>query len=184
MELPEITAAIKQEIEARGTNPYRAAREARLPDNSIRYVLDGHEPRAGRLIEICHALGLELYVGPPRKSGAKGADAQSNHIREQAEYYGDSLPSRPSTPVRDRRLAEMITVLTEQWEVLNEVGPASSADEIRHVLPGPSKACPVGASRRMARLARHAERKHRIGHENPSSVRRGLAFPDRIRDSV
>lgn len=122
MEMPEITAAIKQEIEARGTNPYRAAKEARLPENSIRYVLDGHEPRAGRLIEICHALGLELYVGPPRKGAAEAAGTQSHRIREQAEYYGDALPSRPSTPIRDRRLAELITMLSEQWEALNEAG--------------------------------------------------------------
>ena len=121
--MPEITAAIKQEIEARGTNPYRAAKEARLPENSIRYVLDGHEPRAGRLIEICHALGLELYVGPPRRSAAaEAAEVHADLIREQAERYGDSRPSRPSTPIRDRRLAELITVLTEQWEALNEAG--------------------------------------------------------------
>ena len=122
MELPEITAAIRQEIEARGTNPYRAAKEARLPENSIRYLLDGHEPRAGRLIEICHALGLELYVGPPRKSAAEAVGADSGWIREQGERYGDSLPSRPSTPIRDRRFAELITVLAEQWEALNEAG--------------------------------------------------------------
>ena len=122
MELPEITAAVRQEIEARGTNPYRAAKEARLPENSIRYLLDGHEPRAGRLIEICHALGLELYVGPPRKGPGETADADSDGIREQRERYGELLPSRPSTPIRDRRLAELITVLAEQWEALNEAG--------------------------------------------------------------
>ena len=122
MELPEITAAVRQEIEARRTNPYRAAKEARLPENSIRYLLDGHEPRAGRLIEICHALGLELYVGPPRKSAAEAAGADPDRIREQGERYGDFLPSRPSTPIRDRRLAELITVLAKQWEALNEAG--------------------------------------------------------------
>ena len=120
--MPEITAAIRQEIEAQGTNPYRAAKEARLPENSIRYVLDGHEPRTGRLIEICHALGLELYVGPPRKGAAEAAGGPSDLIREQAGRYGHSLPSRPSTPIHDRRLAELITVLAEQWGALNEVG--------------------------------------------------------------
>lgn len=122
MEMPEITAAIRHEIEARGTNPYRAAREARLPENSIRYVLEGHEPRAGRLIEICHALGLELYVGPPRKSLAGGGGADSDRIGEQRGRYGELFPSRPVTPVRDRRLAELLTVLAEQWEALNEAG--------------------------------------------------------------
>lgn len=120
--MPEITAAIRHEIEARGTNPYRAAKQARLPENSIRYVLEGHEPRAGRLIEICHALGLELYVGPPRKSAAEDGGADSDRIREQRERYGELLPSRPLTPIRDRRLAELLTVLAEQWEALNEAG--------------------------------------------------------------
>ena len=32
--------------------------------------MDGHEPKAGRLAEICDALGLELYVGPPREPEA------------------------------------------------------------------------------------------------------------------
>ena len=120
--MPEITAAIRHEIEARGTNPYRAAKEARLPENSIRYVLEGHEPRAGRLIEICHALGLELYVGPPRKRAPEDDGPDADRIREQRERYGELLPSRPLTPIRDRRLAELLTVLAEQWEVLNDAG--------------------------------------------------------------
>ena len=123
--MAEITAAIRNEIEARGTNPYRAAKDARLPENAIRYLLDGHEPRAGRLIEICKALGLELHIGPPRKTatGARGSGAL--RIGEQVEQYGGLLPMRPSTPVRDRRLAELITALAEQWEALNETGRAA-----------------------------------------------------------
>ena len=44
--------------------------EAGLPENAIRTVLAGHEPKVGRLAEICDALGLELYVGPPRDTAA------------------------------------------------------------------------------------------------------------------
>ena len=123
--MAEITAAIRNAIEARGTNPYRAAKDARLPENAIRYLLDGHEPRTGRLIEICHALDLEVHVGPPRKTatGAQGSGALQ--VGEQAEPYGGLLPRRPSTPVRDRRLAEMITALAEQWDALNETGRAA-----------------------------------------------------------
>lgn len=121
MDMSDITAAIRKEIEARGTNPHRAAKDARLPKNSIRYVLDGHEPRAGRLIEICAALGLEVYVGPPRKAAAGARDADPGPIREQPPPYAE-LPARPLTAVRDRRLAELITALAEQWESLNETG--------------------------------------------------------------
>ena len=37
-----------------------------LPRGSIRNVLDGHEPKVSRAAEICRALGLEFYIGPPR----------------------------------------------------------------------------------------------------------------------
>ena len=121
MDLSDITAAIRKEIEARGTNPYRVAKEARLPKNSIRYMLDGHEPRAGRLVEICQALGLEIYVGPPRKTEDDPQGGGSSRIGERPPAYGE-LPSRPSTPVRDRRLAELLTALAEHWESLNEAG--------------------------------------------------------------
>ncbi len=121
MDMSDITAAIRKEIEARGTNPHRAAKEARLPKNSIRYVLEGHEPRAGRLIEICGALGLEVYVGPPRRDVTGTRNAEPSPIREQSPSYA-GLPARPLTAVRDRRLAELITALAEQWESLNETG--------------------------------------------------------------
>jgi phage repressor protein C with HTH and peptisase S24 domain len=37
-----------------------------LPGNAIRYALEGRATKSQRLAEICDALGLELYVGPPR----------------------------------------------------------------------------------------------------------------------
>ena len=61
--------AIRAELRRRGSNPYRLARETGLPENSIRYLLDGHEPKLGRLIEVCDALGLQFYVGPPGRLG-------------------------------------------------------------------------------------------------------------------
>ena len=59
-----VIAAIRAELHRRGSNAYRAARDAGLPENSLRYLLAGHEPKVGRLIEICDALGLQFYVGP------------------------------------------------------------------------------------------------------------------------
>ena len=66
MVIGEISEMVRKELRRRGSNPFRAAIEAGLPDNAIRHLLDGHEPKAGRLAEICRALGLEFYVGPPR----------------------------------------------------------------------------------------------------------------------
>ena len=39
-----------------------------MPRDAIRNVLDGHIPRLDRAEEICRALGLEFYIGPPRQS--------------------------------------------------------------------------------------------------------------------
>ena len=72
MRYAEIQVALKEAVGARGTNPYRAAMEAGLPGTAIRRALEGHEPKAGRLIEICDALDLEFYIGPPR--GAVSAE--------------------------------------------------------------------------------------------------------------
>ena len=66
MQISEITAVIRRELERRGTNAYRAAVDAGLPQNAIRSVLRGREPGSERLAEICRALELEFYVGPPR----------------------------------------------------------------------------------------------------------------------
>ena len=66
MQVSEIAAVIRQELERRGTNAYRAAVDAGLPQNAIRSVLRGREPGSERLAEICRALQLEFYVGPPR----------------------------------------------------------------------------------------------------------------------
>ena len=66
MQISEIVAVIRQELERRRTNAYRAAVDAGLPQNAIRSVLRGREPGSERLAEICRALELEFYVGPPR----------------------------------------------------------------------------------------------------------------------
>ena len=66
MQLSEIATVIRRELERRKTNAYRAAVDAGLPQNAIRSVLRGREPGSDRLAEICRALELEFYVGPPR----------------------------------------------------------------------------------------------------------------------
>ena len=66
MQISEIEDVIRRELERRGTNAYRAAVDAGLPQNAIRSVLRGREPGSERLAEICRALELEFYVGPPR----------------------------------------------------------------------------------------------------------------------
>lgn len=66
MDREKIQAIIAAALRRSGQNPYRAAVGAGLPADAIRHLLAGHEPKAGRLAQICAALGLEFYIGPPR----------------------------------------------------------------------------------------------------------------------
>ena len=42
------------------------AKAAGLPRDAIRNILEGHDPKLSRVIEVAAALGLDFYVGPPR----------------------------------------------------------------------------------------------------------------------
>lgn len=66
MDRKEIRAVIVAALQRSGLNPYRAAIGAGMPADAIRHLIAGHEPKASRLAQICAALGLEFYVGPPR----------------------------------------------------------------------------------------------------------------------
>ncbi len=48
------------------TSPISAALKAGLNRDAIRSVLRGRTPSVDRAAEICDALGLEFYIGPPR----------------------------------------------------------------------------------------------------------------------
>ena len=121
--------AIRQRLNAalleRGTNAYRAAREAGLPQESIRQVINGHEPRASRLSEICDALGLEFYIGPPRAAETTPTTETEAKVRADLGRIGaavsGALPG-DFTPVADRRLAETISALVDEYEELNGRG--------------------------------------------------------------
>ena len=62
----DFAEAIRRRLAERGQSQYRAALNSGLPQDAIRWVLKGHVPRLNRVEQICRALGLELYIGPPR----------------------------------------------------------------------------------------------------------------------
>lgn len=66
MKSSEIVAAVEEAIKQQGTNPSRLAKDNGWSVNAIRYILEGRPPSSRRLAEVCAALDLEFYVGPPR----------------------------------------------------------------------------------------------------------------------
>ena len=66
MQVKDFAAIVRRELADTNQSAHGAAKSHDLPEDAIRSVLDGHAPRLDRLIEICNALGLELYIGKPR----------------------------------------------------------------------------------------------------------------------
>ncbi|MCY3878298.1 MAG: S24 family peptidase [Rhodobacteraceae bacterium] len=67
---------------------------AGLPRNAIwRFLRGNHEPKAGRLLEICAALGMEISVGPPERTSVGRSPAILAYPVEAAEIEGAATPS-------------------------------------------------------------------------------------------
>lgn len=72
---PEIVQVIGDALKRSGSNPSRFAKENGFSVNAVRYILEGRPPSSRRLAEVCEALGLEFYIGPPRLPEGKRIDA-------------------------------------------------------------------------------------------------------------
>ena len=138
----DIIEIIRRELERRGTNPFRAAKEAGLPGNAIRYVLDGHEPKVGRLAAICDALGLEFYVGPSRDTSVAQALRDSTHLAtdeivERMREAETDLERRvaEATSAASRRFREELAALLREQASEREGSPGLDDEEIPD-LPG------------------------------------------------
>ena len=133
------------------TSPYRAALDAGLSGNAIRYVLEGRPPKFNRAVEICQALGLELRIGPPGAvpepiTAALGLPAEATvdevltAIEERPAPLSASPPSAPDpaaglVPVTDRGLAELIALLADEWDAANAHGREGLVARFRHAFP-------------------------------------------------
>ncbi len=71
---------VKEQLSRRGVSPIGASLDAGLNRDAIRSVLRGRVPSVERAVEICAALGLDLYIGPPR--------SQESGVAESPVPYG------------------------------------------------------------------------------------------------
>ncbi len=106
MLLTEIATTVKGELARRRTTPYRASLEAGLPGNAIRYVLEGRATKSDRLAEICRALGLEFYIGPPRDGAAAESPGEPPPAAHPPEH---DRPPEPSSIAPLERIPKPVT---------------------------------------------------------------------------
>ena len=99
-----LASHIRGALSGHGLSVRAAERGAGMPQRSIQAVLDGHIPSLDRAAAIADALGLELYIGPPRDSAPPAPVAPP--------------PPPLPVPVRDRALAELLAAIVRRWESL------------------------------------------------------------------
>ena len=134
----DIAAVVRRALRTRGTTAFRAAREAGLPDNAIRYLLEGRDSSISRLAEICDALGLEFYVGRPRTDlgdgpmlrgrdspdRTDGGHEKTASDRTGRSVRGESSGVRRSDDVEHDRFGRTIAPLRAEYRALNSDGRA------------------------------------------------------------
>ena len=127
----DIVSVIRQALAEKGTTAYRASLDAGLPGNAIRYALEARATKSDRLAEICDALGLEFYVGPPRAQppAARGSvlsPAALHDLETGARALNRVVADAGGDPVPD-----------DLWPVLAaRKGGAATAAENANLPPG------------------------------------------------
>ncbi len=142
MDQIEIVTAVQQAVDRAGGKPYTIERRFRLPEDSIRNILKGVEPGTFRMANICAALGLEFYIGPPREALAPLAvEEDSARAQLQKRLHDDPTPVRSAqeygiaSPVVDREIAAVIAVLADEYEELDTVRRAGLLTRFRSFFP-------------------------------------------------
>ena len=103
--------AVRAQVDAAGLGPV-AARTG-LPIGKIRSIYAGRSPLGSTIQQVCAALDLEFYIGPPRSVNSAPIHRSSPD---------DDPPEADIVRVPDPRLAEILRELSRHFSLLNDPG--------------------------------------------------------------
>jgi len=118
---------ITQRLKALNTNAFAVETRAGLPPDAIRNVIRSRKkdgPSLSRAKEICDALGLEFYVGPPRPTGPVETVILGNEDFTAVPRYDARLSAGPGADNGDAQVVEKLA-FRRDW--LARIGVAPSA---------------------------------------------------------
>ena len=125
--------AIKNRLKEINMSAFKAARKNKLPDDSIRYILNGSSPSLERANDIAQALGLEFYFGPPRNPEAtvrqitcQKEHLNREHLRSAVIGLERGLINRDKDPVPEDR-AKLVILCYDLLE--EKFGAEADADK-------------------------------------------------------
>ena len=86
------SGARSRALNEQGLAPFHPAVDTGLPESTFRPFRIGHEPKLGRLVELCNALGLELYIGRSRDAEGDLAHPPLEERRTSIVQLAGSTP--------------------------------------------------------------------------------------------
>lgn len=153
---------VQRRVEAEGLHPL--ARRTGLGIGQIRSICTGRAPLLTTVIQVCAALGYELVIRP---RGAAAPEAPTP-VKSPEFDVGNDTPAPPDRtvptpasapgvafePVPDRRIAEVLAVLADEWEAADARTREALLIRFWHAYPDLRERAAARAGRRLARLAR------------------------------
>ena len=115
----------------KGASVREVAARSSVPRRTVQGVIDGHIPSVNRAEQICAALGLELYIGPPRAAVESGSQTP-----ETQQVDSERAPS-PSNIVSGTQIQAPLTEFgwrmelpVREWRGCSPEGYLSKPKEI------------------------------------------------------
>ncbi|WP_322895219.1 MULTISPECIES: S24 family peptidase [unclassified Yoonia] len=121
--------AVRDRLEALGKRAYAVEVEAGLPPDAIRNVLRSSKksgPTLSRVKEICAALGLEFYVGPPRETNSVHHTIIGGEDYATVSYHDVSASAGPGEEA-DPHAVVQDYVFRRDWLKRQGVAPQDAA---------------------------------------------------------
>ena len=120
------SAVIKRRLSETKQNQHQAAIKKGLPQDAIRSVLRGHVPKLERAAEICAALGLEFYIGPPRE-----LDTPATGVAEPAAQCASQKPvAAEPPPAWAEEIKREIQGLADRIDAAEQSGPSAETRQV------------------------------------------------------
>lgn len=119
--MARLSRAILARLDERGISARAAALGADLPIRAVQGVIEGHVPSIDRADEICRALDIELYLGPPRGPRKFGYSTPKTQIREAPPAPPRALEQGLSR-IDDPALRDLLAAVAAHWGALDDYG--------------------------------------------------------------
>lgn len=119
---------ITQRLKALNTNAFAVETRAGLPPDAIRNVIRSRKkdgPSLSRAKEICDALGLEFYFGPPRATGPVATIILGNEDFTAVPRYDARLSAGPGADNGDAQVVEKLA-FRRDWLTRMGVSPTAA----------------------------------------------------------